>query len=363
MLTISRYIDCAAADFALLPASPEQVLFFDIETTGFSPASSSLYLIGALAMEQGRLKLTQWFATRMSEEQEVLLAFKEYLSHYSCLVHFNGDQFDIPYLEKCAGAYGITLPFSNCQSVDILKQVRQHKKLLGLSNCRQKTVEQFLSIHREDMYDGGQLIPVYQQYLGNHATELLDLLLLHNAEDVTGMLQLLPILSYGKIVENLDDITLECWKQEENKLYLTLKSPFEVPVSIDFTRDNFTIRISKCFVTIEIPLFLGELKYYYPDYKEYYYLPEEDIAIHQKIAEFVAKEHKKKATRATAYTKKRGIFIKLPSIAAKQSPIFQEQELPCLKTHWKEKERFVILEEKEELLQFWGQYMAKALLK
>ena len=38
---------------------PEELLFFDIETTGFSGATSSLYLIGAVYVKDGVWNLIQ----------------------------------------------------------------------------------------------------------------------------------------------------------------------------------------------------------------------------------------------------------------------------------------------------------------
>lgn len=365
MLTISHYVDCILPDSALLPAPLEDILFFDIETTGFSPASSSLYLIGVLAFKEGRMKLTQWFATRMSEEEDILLAFCDYLKHFSCLIHFNGEQFDIPYLEKCASTYHITLPFSSCTSFDLFKKIREKKTLLGLTSCRQKAVEQFLKIHRDDTYDGRQLISVYEQYLKNHSEKLLHLLLLHNAEDVSGMLHLLPILSYGTLIEHSKDMALVSWHIEKNLLYINLKYVIEVPVSLTTTIHDITFSLQSengnSLITIKIPLFTGELKYFYSDFKEYYYLPQEDIAIHKKIAEFVSKEHKKKATRNTAYTRKSGTFVKLP-LEIKEPFILDGEVVSILKNEYKSKEEFIILQEKDSFLLFLGQYLVSALL-
>src|SRR5699024_2811207 len=84
----------------------DQLLFFDIETTGFSPASSSLYLIGMLSFEDGYWNLTQLFAESLSDEQMLLETFFQILAQKKLLIHFNGDMFDIPYITKCAAQYG-----------------------------------------------------------------------------------------------------------------------------------------------------------------------------------------------------------------------------------------------------------------
>ena len=65
---------------------------------------------------------------------------------------------------------------------------------------------------------------------------------------------------------------------------------------------------------IRIPVFLGELKHYYEDYENYFYLPEEDWAIHKSVGCFVEKSHRKKATAKTCYIKKEGVFLPLPPL-------------------------------------------------
>ena len=55
------------------------------------------------------------------------------------------------------------------------------------------------------------------------------------------------------------------------------------------------------------------LKYFYPNYKDYYYLIYEDQAIHKSVGEFVDKGARVKATKETCYTKKSGSFLPQPS--------------------------------------------------
>lgn len=58
-----------------------------------------------------------------------------------------------------------------------------------------------------------------------------------------------------------------------------------------------------------IPVITGELKHYYKDYKNYYYLPAEDTAYHKSVSEFVDRSARVQATARTAYTKKTGSFV------------------------------------------------------
>ena len=46
----------------------------------------------------------------------------------------------------------------------------------------------------------------------------------------------------------------------------------------------------------------GKLKQYYADYKDYYYLPEEDTVIPKSLGSGIDRKHRKAATRNTCYT-------------------------------------------------------------
>ena len=60
---------------------------------------------------------------------------------------------------------------------------------------------------------------------------------------------------------------------------------------------------------LSVPVFHGELKTFFSDYQNYDYLYAEDRAIHRSVSVYVKKEHKKKATKATAYERHEGDFI------------------------------------------------------
>ena len=77
---------------------PEKLVFFDIETTGFSAGYNTVYLIGCIWPEGDQLRFIQWFADTKTAETDVLNAFFEFLKNFRTLVHFNGDMFDIPFV-------------------------------------------------------------------------------------------------------------------------------------------------------------------------------------------------------------------------------------------------------------------------
>ena len=55
------------------------------------------------------------------------------------------------------------------------------------------------------------------------------------------------------------------------------------------------------------------LKQFFINYKDYYYFPDKDMAIHKSVAEFTDKASRQKATIRTAYSNVSGKFVKVPS--------------------------------------------------
>lgn len=326
MITIKHPIDLPDTYPLERIGSLRDLLFFDIETTGFSGDTSRLYLIGCTYHDGFGWKLVQWFADTRESEVQLLDSFFTFMSRFKILVHFNGDGFDIPYLRACCRRLGLDHDFDGIASVDIYKKTKPLRKLLGLENMKQKSIEQFLGVSREDKYSGGQLIQVYRDYLVTRDPYLYDLLILHNEDDLKGMPSILPILHYGDMMAA--PFTLEsqqvCFKENSSFpfLNLTWKNPFPIPVPLEYDSAPVSLELHRDVLNCNIALFQGELKYFYPNYQDYYYLPYEDTAIHKSVGGYVDKNARKKATARTCFTKKSGLY--LPRFGSPWSPSLKE---------------------------------------
>ena len=278
----------------------EELLFFDIETTGFSGDYNQVYLIGCVYFTETSAHFIQWFADSKEAETEVIDTFFAFANNYQTLVHFNGDTFDIPFIEKRCHALRLPHSFDHLESIDIYKRIKPYKKHLGLENLKQKSIETFLGISRDDKYTGGQLIEVYAEYLQTKDPYLLKLLLLHNEDDLKGMPKLLPILHYPDFFDQ-DFSLLELKKVsgESSRVLLTLCCDAStcLPVSIGASVPSYTVKADKNRLTLSVRLYEGTLKYFYPNYKDYYYLIYEDTAIHKSVGEYVDRDAKVKATK------------------------------------------------------------------
>ncbi len=294
------------------------ICLFDIETTGFAADVTFLYLIGCLTHEADGWVMTQFFAEDGASEQQILSSFLEFVRPYQAVMHFHGNGFDLPYLKKKYEKYGIPFEPSGKPGIDCYQVINPYRKLLALKNLKQRTVEEYMGIFRDDPYDGGETAKQYQAFVKAtlmkqpEAEELFDLLLLHNHDDLTGLLGILPLVHFFQSAEHLPLAGLPERAAGPQELHFTAALPYPLPLSFAIRQeldaaclscDGKTLCLSVVpeQKTEEQPE--GTLHYYYPDYKEYYYLPKEDMAVHKSIGRFVEKAFRTKATRENCYTR------------------------------------------------------------
>lgn len=317
MKTIQQEIKDFKLSYPLEQIAPvDKILFIDIETTGFTAKSSTLYLIGCAWFNGTNWIITQWFATNYDEEKEILEAFFLFAQNYTHLIHFNGNNFDLPFmLQKCQ-QYGIEKNFSVFEGIDIYKRIAPYKLFLHLPNCKQKTLEQFLGINRIDTFNGGELIGIYHDYVSTPSDVSERLLLQHNSDDMSGMLSLLPILSYYDLFNKgvkVKKVQANYYKNvqgiQKQELIMNLILPTSLPCAVSASFEGCYFSATGNEGLFKVPLYDEELKYFYSNYKDYYYLPTEDIALHKAVASFVDKNHRMQATASTCYTRKYSTYL------------------------------------------------------
>lgn len=317
MKTNTEKLELSNIDYPLSRLyTPEQILFLDIETTGFTAQNSYLYLIGCVSYENNSYILRQWFAEGPFEERSILRAFLAFAENFHFLVHFNGDRFDLPYLIQKCEQHELPVPFKGMDGADLYKRLAPLKELFRLPNTKQKTLEIFMRITRRDEMNGGELIKIYEEYVEQHDNVKLALLLLHNADDIRGMLKLLPALAYAdllsdgvRVVKVNANYYQDYNQKEQAEIVMKLAIPLPLPIPVSARLNGCFFTANGCEASIKVPLVNGEMKYFYANYKDYYYLPAEDTALHKSVASFVDKEHRVPATAATCYTRKESTYL------------------------------------------------------
>ncbi|MCR4778320.1 MAG: ribonuclease H-like domain-containing protein [Lachnospiraceae bacterium] len=324
---ITRKLDLDIAPYIPVGISKEKIVFFDIETTGFAADVSTMYLLGAVLYEDDKWVLYQWFADDRRSEEKIINSFFDRLSADTTLVSFNGVAFDVNFIEKRCSRYGITSPLSNLSHLDLYKLIRPYKDLFRLENLKQKTIEVFMGINRDDKYSGGDLIKVYGSYLmakvagKPECSSMYDLLILHNEDDLKGLVKLSKLI---ELLENISEPFVVGGAKldyENNVLSVTFPICINIDKRFKAEKDGISLVVSgnKCKLTV--PLYHDELKFFYPNYKDYYYVPSEDIAIHKSVSFYVDKEYRTKAKAANCYSKHTGSFV--PEFDEIISPYFK----------------------------------------
>ena len=345
--------------------SLEDTLLYDIETTGLNPKSSQLYILGILLFHKENIELIQYFAESVLDEEEILEQFFQLCKTKRVLISFNGEGFDNRFIETMAKSYGKLPLHLNLKQLDLFKLIRKRKKFYGLESCSLKSCERFLGIYREDRCSGGELISVYREYLQDKDSEKKNMLLLHNREDIQNLPALFSFLAYENIFQgnvhfqraellvrdeiikkncsNQTESTLEIEHLEleetknchtSDKICLKFSLPSSVPVPLTLTPKNFLLEIKETSLCLTVPLYQGELCYFFKDYKDYEFIPSEDRVVHKSLAAMYPKEMREKAKASTAYQKMKTSFL----------PIFQEKEKVFKKTY-QDKQCFIPFKE------------------
>lgn len=318
-------------------ASPDKLLFVDIETTGFTAKSSSLYLIGTAYYRQDRWNIRQWFAQDYTDETQLLNSFFSFAADFTHIIHFNGNNFDLPYLLQKCEMHQLPYNFDNFEGIDLYKRISPYKSFLQIPNCKQKTLEELLGVRRDDTYNGGELISVYHEYVKAPNEEAYHFLLLHNSEDMKGMLQILPLLSFydlfnmpikAKKVQANRYVDYD--KQDRQELLMKLELPTALPLAVSSLSNGCYFSAQNREGILKVPVYEEEMKYFYSNYKDYYYLPKEDVALHKSVASFVEPGHRVQAAAATCYTRKFASYLP-------QWDVFME---PFFKRDYKSKDLF-----------------------
>lgn len=290
-------------------------LMYDIETTGFSRQHCTVYLIGCAYYHDNIITIEQFFAENPDDEVNVLKAFASMVDNFNTVITFNGLAFDEPFINDRCKIHNIEFRKPR-NHIDLFRICTSVKNILNLAAYNQKSIETFLGINRDDQYNGGQLIDIYKEYVANPSEDKLDLLLLHNHDDVKGMSDLIPIIAYRDFVNKMSQVDefkivdeTDFQGNSVKELVITIKLDISLSNPVNFKVNDAYISITDNILKCLIPLYQGELKYFIKDFKKYYYLPEEDICILREMATSIPSSRKVKAKASTCFIKQTGLFI------------------------------------------------------
>ncbi len=175
--------------------------FIDIETTGLSRKHKNIYLIGLLFYNYKNKiwTLKQYFANSLEDEKSILHKFMLDLSEFDNIITYNGESFDIPFINHRLKVHDMDYNISLSKSYDLYKLIKNNRDFLNLENLKLKTIERSLGYFREDMYSGFDCIKFYYDYIRSLSLDLKEKILKHNSDDLFYMLDTI------KIIDLIDD--------------------------------------------------------------------------------------------------------------------------------------------------------------
>jgi len=190
---------------------PENLLFFDTETTGLSGgAGNTVFLLGYSRIEGEEVVVRQHFLPSPHAEVTLYHSFLEQAKQSSHLVTFNGKSFDWPQVRTRH-----TLIRNQVQALptfghlDLLHGARRLWKD-ELESCRLAVIEQEkLDVRRQDDLPG-YLAPVrYLDFLYSKDPEMIEGVLRHNEIDVLSLITLYVHVSRLLLEHEREEVSQE----------------------------------------------------------------------------------------------------------------------------------------------------------
>ena len=200
------------------PFNKHNILFLDIETDGLSH-KNHLVIIGLILFNSHTqtANVTQLFNDDYMSEREMLLELMHIIeqSNIDYTISFNGNSFDIPFLNARFSHFKIDYVLNKNANLDLLRVARTNKELLGISDFKLKTVENYVGINRTDTISGKDSILLYHAYVETQSEALKESILLHNYDD---LINIIPLL---KITAGLSNVLTPYIELTKRKWYIT----------------------------------------------------------------------------------------------------------------------------------------------
>ncbi|MFD2704589.1 ribonuclease H-like domain-containing protein [Salibacterium lacus] len=188
------------ADHPLKPEGrrPQDLLFFDTETTGLnSGAGNMIYLLGGAWLSEDRVHVTQYFLPGPESEAAFYYHFLTEMEHsIHHLATYNGKAFDWPQVKTRHTFVRHEVPkLPEFGHFDLLHAARRLFKRV-LPSCRLSVVEEeILGLHRENDTPGYLAPMLYFDYLKEQDPAFIEGVIGHNEQDVLSLISLYIELS------------------------------------------------------------------------------------------------------------------------------------------------------------------------
>lgn len=161
---------------------------FDIETTGLSSNYHRVVMISYAYQEEGKWVLRQEMAEERREESLLLLNFSKLSKNFLYTVHYNGQSFDLPFINSRLENLALAQAFDKRRGFDLYLYLKK-KGVQG--SLRLSAQEKKAGFYRRDSLTGKDWVDLFYRYEKEGQKSHRESLFLHNKEDVLGTLAIL----------------------------------------------------------------------------------------------------------------------------------------------------------------------------
>jgi len=204
---VSSYLQHFFPDSDVKKVSIDQLLFFDLETTGLGTGTGNIPFMVGLGYFSGENYIVEQAVIRHVAEERALLAYLHRLTaSYEYLVTYNGKTFDWPLMVNRYVLNGMREEIWQPKHIDLLHPSRSIWRNT-LDSCRLSYIEEArLGITRIDDLPGSEAPERYFKYLAEQNPEHLFPVYRHNELDMLTLVSLLIRFGYLLSDHNVRDI-------------------------------------------------------------------------------------------------------------------------------------------------------------
>ncbi len=292
-------------------------VLISIETTGLYARSAFVFMFTAVYYESGTWHKVIMLAGNRRDERPLLSSLHAIVRSADILYSFGHFSFSSRFLsERYENMNGPGAEFfpRDLEIADIQHQLKSIRYLLPPGHLARHDIEKYVGFCRRSDIKGKKIADTFAAYEKTMDEGLRQMLILHQTEDIDSLFRVHVMEAYCRFAAGHFRVIRHGISPEDpGLLIIEAVSDDRFPSELKTKDTHREIILNGISVTITVPVFYGKLKYFLPGQaKDYYYLPDEDRAIHRSVAVFVDKAHRRKATKDTCYTTCEGTFLECP---------------------------------------------------
>lgn len=231
-------------------------LVLDIETTGLDSSLDYLVLLGLIYQFDGKTYIIQHFAEDNSEEIRLLKIYKKLVENKE-IITYNGDIFDIPFLNQRLIKYNMDPIFPD--SLDIYKVISSKRKYFDFQSLRLMDIEKEVGIYRNDPSRYKVISKLTEDIKKRNNPKPI---MVHNENDLIATEKLANAKEFFKnelsINTKLSNIYLKDVNINNDICHIIIESAANIGQAY-FLTDNYEFRANKNEIEINIQVIYGKL--------------------------------------------------------------------------------------------------------